>query len=154
MPIDARNPRRACVAREDVHAYDSDQPGGPRTVGRCIRGNPLCERLRVARVRPIQNVHLLQLRRLRGNRRARPLRSGWAGGREGGRGDGEEAGLVLAWKGVDVEVVGLDGERLLELELVRGVDHDEVEALQDGDERDLHLLPGEGTTLVRRTIRP
>ena len=31
----------------------------------------------------------------------------------------------------------LDGERLLVLELVRRVEHDEVEALQDGDERKL-----------------
>ena len=112
-----------------------------------VGSNPLRKRLRISRVRSIQDVHLLQLPRLLIDRRARPLRRRRPGRREGGRGDSEQARLVLAGEGVDEEVVRLDGERLLELELVRGVDHDEVEALQDRDKRDLGLLPGEGAAL-------
>ena len=48
---------------------------------------------------------------------------------------------------MNIEILRLDGKRLLELELVRGVDHDEVEPLEDRDERDLRFLPGEWTTL-------
>ena len=114
-----------------------------------VRGKPLCERLRVPRVRPVQDIHLLQLRRLRGRRSGRPLSSRRTGGRENRRRDREQTGLVLAGDGVDEEVVGLDGERLLELELVRGVDHDEIEALQDRDKRDLRFLPGEWTALYK-----
>ncbi len=48
---------------------------------------------------------------------------------------------------MDEEVVGLDGERLLELELVRRVVHDEIEALEDCDKSNLNFLPGEGSAL-------
>ena len=68
---------------------------------------------------------------------------------------------------VDVEVVWLDRQRLLELEVVRGVVEDEVEALQEVHYRDLDLLPGEwaalgnnelssgyGLVVVRLTMQP
>ena len=54
---------------------------------------------------------------------------------------------------MDVEVVRLDGERLLELELVRRVVHVEIEILEDGDEDKLDFLPREGATLKRRVAR-
>ncbi len=66
------------------------------------------------------------------------------------RGDSEEAGLVLARDGADVKVLWFDAERLLELELVVGVVHDQVEVLEDRHQRDLAFLPGESATLRKR----
>ena len=48
---------------------------------------------------------------------------------------------------MDVEVVRLDGKRLLELEFVGGVAHNEVEPLQNGDHCELDFLPRKRATL-------
>ena len=136
-----------------VHTIRERRDPARHTVRGRVRGEPLRERLRAPGIRPVQDEQRLHVRRLR-LRRTRPspvnvltLASRGNCGRERGRGDREQAGLVLARDRVDVELVGLDGERLLDLELVRGVVHDEVEALQDRDERDLRLLPGERPAL-------
>ena len=42
-----------------------------------------------------------------------------------------------------------DRERLLDLELVRWITHDKVEALEDGDKGELRFLPRERTTLLK-----
>ena len=116
-----------------------------RTVRGRVGGEALRERLRASGVRPVQHEQRLQIRRVHPRRGVRPLyrRIVRAPRHERRRGDREQAGPVLARDGVYVEIVGLDGERLLDLELVRGVVHDEVEALQDGHERELCLLPCE-----------
>ena len=67
--------------------------------------------------------------------------------KEPGRGDREQARSILTRERVNDKVVRLDAQRLFDLELVCGVVHDEVEALEDGDEHELHLLPCEGTAL-------
>ena len=113
--------------------------------------DPLRKRLRRARIRAIHHIQLMLQLRLR--LLARGLLSAARGGllRErdesrGGR-NCEGFGGALARDGVNEEVLGLDGERLLELELVRGVVHDEIETLKDGDERELRFLPCERAAL-------
>ena len=51
-----------------------------------------------------------------------------------------------AGDGVDVEILGLDSHRLLELELVCWVIEDQVKALEDSDQSDLCFLPCERPT--------
>ena len=48
---------------------------------------------------------------------------------------------------MDVEIVRLDGERLLDLEFVCRVVHVELEVLEHGDKSELCLLPCEWTAL-------
>ena len=68
--------------------------------------------------------------------------------KEGGRRDGEETRAACARYGVDTEAVGLDGERLLDAELIARIRERKVELLQERHERELHLLPGERTALA------
>ena len=48
---------------------------------------------------------------------------------------------------MDVEICGFDGERLLELELVRGVIKDKVELLQEDRQGEVGFLPRKGSAL-------
>ena len=48
---------------------------------------------------------------------------------------------------MDVEVCGFDGERLLELKLVRGVIKDKVELLQEDRQGEVGFLPCKGSAL-------
>ena len=87
---------------------------------------------------------------------AQTIRCG-SGGRSGRRRHGLAGGrhkhhgrTIFAWKGVDVEVVRLDRQGLLELKLVCRIAHDEIKALEDGDECELYFLPGEGAALYQK----
>lgn len=67
--------------------------------------------------------------------------------------DGARDELVragLARDSADEEVLRLDAQRLLHLQLVRGVVHDEVEVLEDRHEGNLGLLPRERAALQVR----
>ena len=48
---------------------------------------------------------------------------------------------------MDEEAVRLNGQRLLHFEFVAGIVHDEIKSLEDGNERDLSLLPRKCTPL-------
>ena len=117
-----------------------------------LAGDPLSERLRRSRVRPVHDVQsvlsvdsslglLFLFRGLRdlgqADERGRRRNSNW-----GGR--------PLAGKDVDIEALRLHGQLLLDLERVRGVVHRDVELLDDHRERDVRLLPGKGTALTTR----
>ena len=117
-----------------------------------LAGDPLSERLRRSRVRPVHDVQsvlsvdsslglLFLFRGLRdlgqADERGRRRNSNW-----GGR--------ALAGKDVDIEALRLHGQLLLDLERVRGVVHRDVELLDDHRERDVGLLPGKGTALTIR----
>ena len=105
----------------------------------------------VSGVRTIEDVERLQAR-VRSDGRARAALRRRVSSEQGRGRDREEARLVLAGDGVDEEVVGLDGERLLDLELVRRVVHDEVEPPEDCHKCDLDLLPRERTALYDMRI--
>lgn len=69
--------------------------------------------------------------------------------------DGARDELVragLARDGTDEEVLRLDAQRLLHLQHVRRVVHDEVEVLEDRHERDLGFLPRERAALQVREV--
>jgi len=55
--------------------------------------------------------------------------------------------VCVARDSMDAEVVGLDGESLLDLELVGRIGHAELEPLEHGNDSHLSFLPGEGTAL-------
>lgn len=48
---------------------------------------------------------------------------------------------------MDVERLRLDRQRLFVLQIIRGIIHDKIKALQQPDHDNLGFLPGERTTL-------
>ena len=60
----------------------------------------------------------------------------------------DESRCARTWGRMEVEAVGLDGERLLQFEGVGRIFHRKVESLEDGGEGDDGLLPCKRTTLV------
>ena len=74
-------------------------------------------------------------------------------GLRGGLGPHNERTCASTGHSVEVEAVGFDGERLLQLEGVRWIFHSEVESLEDGGKGDDGFLPGKGAALVHLVIK-
>ena len=121
-----------------------------RTMNRGGRRESLGEGLRSASIGPVQ--HVQRLRPIGPVHRARITFMGRRRAlvEERGRGRREQASSAFSRDRVNEEVVRLDRQGLFKLKLVCRIAHDEIKALEDGDECELYFLPGEGAALYQK----